>query len=260
MDNLWTQKEKQDQVKRVCEKNGYSVVYENIDQATEQLFKDIRQDWFGASDSSKLLNLNPFPNGSQDDLLKEKLTNIVDESIGKKASVRMGKDIEHIVIDKLNQTQEFYNSIIKPSHMYGDYNTHLSVNFDGVKINPYDICIPVEIKAVTKYGRKYYDFNKSWMYQKDGEWQQNRNAFEDKPLTMETAGIPVYYYTQLQQQIMFLKANLGYLAVIDVDNWDVHVFYIPKDEVIIGKLKKEADKLWTKIRTIKEIKEIKKEA
>lgn len=260
MDNLWTQKEKQDQVKRVCEKNGYNVVYENIDQTSEQLFKDIRQDWFGASDSSKLLNLNPFPNGSQDDLLKEKLTNIVDESIGKKASVRMGKDIEHIVIDKLNQTTEFCNTIIKPSHMYGDYNTHLSVNFDGVKINPYDICIPVEIKAVTKYGRKYYDFNKSWMYQKDGEWQPNK-SFEQKIFPKpEDWGIPIYYYTQLQQQMAFLGANLGYLAVMDVDNWDIHVFYIPRDNSIIEQLKTEATKVWTKIKTIKEIQEIKKEA
>jgi hypothetical protein len=175
MSNLLEQKEFQEQVTHVCKANGYDIVYENIDKAPEKVFQDIRQDWFGASDSSKLLNMNPFPNGTQEDLLKEKLTNIIDESIGKKASVRMGKDIEHIVIDKLNQTEEFNGHIIKPVHMYGSYETHLSVNFDGVHIRPYNICIPVEIKAVTKYGRKYYDFNKSWMYQKNGEWQPNKS-------------------------------------------------------------------------------------
>jgi hypothetical protein len=56
----------------------------------------------------------------------------------------------------------------------------------------------------------------------------------------------------------FLGANLGYLAVMDVDNWDIHVFYIPRDSSIIEQLKTESTKVWTKIKTIKEIQELKK--
>lgn len=247
---------------KACEKQGFKIVYKDIDQVSEEEFKQIRMDWFGASDSSKLLDVNPFPNGTKKDLVKEKLTNEVDESIGKKASVRMGKDIEHIIMDKVEKyLRTFHNkplAIIKPSNMYGMYESMLGTNFDGVYVTP-DIVFPIEIKAVTKYGRKYYDFKKSCAYQIEGEWQPNRPIVEvcqgtDYENIAHSLGIPVYYYTQTQQQILTAGSNFALLAVMDVDNWDIHIFYIPRNESCIQELINTGTEEALKIRTIKKLK------
>lgn len=259
-------------VSEVCKVNGFDIAYENIDQVSEKDYQQIRMDWFGASDSSKLLDINPFPKGSSTDLLHEKLTGEVDESIGKKASVRMGKDIEEIILKKLqevfNHTKECW--IDKPVHMYGNFNNHLGINFDAVLVNfidnnygVIDRPTPVEIKSVTKYGRKYYDFNKSKMYQKDGEWI--KRDLEEPLINVTTSikdsadlyGIPVYYYTQLQQQMLALNSNIGLLAAMDVDNWDIHIFVIKKDDLVREQLLKFSERLWGQLKITKEIRKLK---
>lgn len=259
-------------VSEVCEINGFDIAYENIDQVSEKDYQQIRMDWFGASDSSKLLDVNPFPKGSSTDLLHEKLTGEVDESIGKKASVRMGKDIEEIILRKLQEvfdhTKECW--LDKPVHMYGNFNNHLGINFDAVLVNfvdehkgVVDRPVPVEIKSVTKYGRKYYDFNKSKVYQKDGEWDERK--IEEPLMNVTTSikdaadlyGIPVYYYTQLQQQMLALNSDIGLLAAMDVDNWDIHIFVIKKDDLVREQLLKFSERLWGQLKTTKEIRKLK---
>lgn len=268
-----TDKEKfNNYVSEVCEVMGFDIAYENIDQVSEKDYQQIRMDWFGASDSSKLLDVNPFPKGSSTDLLYEKLTGEVDESIGKKASVRMGKDIEEIILRKLQEvfahTKECW--IDKPVHMYGNFNNHLGINFDAVLVNfvdnNYGVVerpIPVEIKSVTKYGRKYYDFNKSKVYQKDGEWDERdvkepiMNVTTSIKDAADLYGIPVYYYTQLQQQMLALNSNIGLLAAMDVDNWDIHIFVIKKDDLVREQLLKFSERLWGQLKTTKEIRKLK---
>lgn len=259
-------------VSEVCEINGFDIAYENIDQVSEKDYQQIRMDWFGASDSSKLLDVNPFPKGGSVDLLHEKLTGEVDESIGKKASVRMGKDIEEVILRKLQEvfahTEECW--LDKPVHMYGNFNNHLGINFDAVLVNfvdnnkgVVDRPVPVEIKSVTKYGRKYYDFSKSKVYQKDGKWDERdvkeplMNVTTSIKDAADLYGIPVYYYTQLQQQMLALNSNIGLLAAMDVDNWDIHIFVIKKDDLVKEQLLKFSERLWEQLKTTKEIKKLK---
>ena len=60
---------------KVVEQGCYfKVVYQDIDKVTEEIYREIRRNWIGASDSSKLLNLNPFPNSTREDLVQEKVT------------------------------------------------------------------------------------------------------------------------------------------------------------------------------------------
>jgi hypothetical protein len=242
---------------------SFEVVYPNIDQVSEKEYQQIRQDWLGASDSSKLLNLNPFPNSTREDLIQEKVTGTFDESIGLKASVRMGKDIEEVILKKV---QEFFSedgyTVDKPKDMYGDPESGLGINFDSLAIYSDFIAFPVEIKAVTKYGRKYYDFNKSEYYQKEGKWQPKREVKLNTHIPAnhytELAheyGIPLYYYTQLQQQMMAVNASIGYLAALDVDNWDLHLFRIHRNDCLWSDLKLLGKETTLKIRTMRKLKE-----
>lgn len=259
-------------VSEVCGVYGFNIAYENIDQVSEKDYQQIRMDWFGASDSSRLLDVNPFAKGSSTELLHEKLTGEVDESIGKKASVRMGKDIEEVILRKLQEAFEHTEEcwLDKPIHMYGNFNNHLGINFDAVLVNFIDNNhgvinkpIPVEIKSVTKYGRKYYNFDKSKAYQKDGEW--NERDLKEPLMNVTTSikdaadlyGIPVYYYTQLQQQMLALNSDIGLLAAMDVDNWDIHIFMIKKDDLVREQLLKFSERLWNQLKTTKELRKLK---
>lgn len=49
--------------------------------------------------------------------------------------------------------------------------------------------------------------------------------------------MPVYYLTQVQQQMLALGSTKGYLVVMDVDTWNVNIFTIYRDETIIKELK-----------------------
>lgn len=251
---------------KVLEQNGFKIVHENIDQVSEEEYIQIRMQGFGASDSSKLLNCNPFPNGTRMDLCKEKATGIYDESIGKKASVRMGKDIEHIILDKVWDIfleKHGYCAVLKPPHMYGNEH-HLNINYDGLLVHQDGGTTAVEAKAVTKYGRKYYDFSKAFLYQKDGKWHINENA-PDKysgvissnipEHCIEVAkhyGVPVYYYTQVEQQSLGTNTPFDYLAVMDVDNWDIYIFKIYKDEFTREQLNLQGDIGWSIVEIQKE--------
>lgn len=223
--------------------NNWSVYIKDIASVSDEEFAKARHNTFGASDSSKLLEVNPFPNGKLSDLMNEKINEIVDETISKKPSVRMGKDIEPLILDKATEALQSY--VYKPYNMYKDDNSALSVNFDGV-VYLNDELIPVEAKAISRFGRKYYDFNKATFTQKDGEWHP-LNIIDLKPTVegndatyinnlAEAYGIPVYYFTQLQQQILALNSGYGYLIALDVENWNAHMFKIYRDNYTINKL------------------------
>ena len=279
MSNYWN-----DILTEKLKENGFQITYEDIDQVSEEEYVQIRMQGFGASDSSKLLNCNPFPNGTRMDLCKEKATGVYDESIGKKASVRMGKDIEPIILNKagsLISIDKGTGVVLKPSNMYGNTH-HLNINYDGIWIDtekemrdpgdPLSFPIhtykeggnifPIEAKAVTKYGRRHYDFTKAIYFQKDGEYHkrdQNPSKYigpirDISEYCIEAAkhyGIPVYYYTQIQQQMLGTDSD-GYLAVMDVDNWDVHVFKIYQDEYVQSELKRLGDVGWSIVEIQKE--------
>ena len=236
----------------------WETAYEDIDKVPEEEYAKIRMDYFGASDSSKLLEVNPFSLDPLKELLNEKLTGKVDETIGKKASVRMGKDIEPIILKKAANLLKV--DIYKPRNMYKDKTTILATNFDGVT----EEFVPVEAKAVTRFGKKYYNFL-------NAEYNTNQGEAYEKPMLpkpklkiedfedlqtyinkmAEYYGVPVYYYTQVQQQILALNSQEGFLAVLDVENWDMHIFRIYKDDVTIREIKSRGSIYGVKLEIMK---------
>lgn len=185
---------------------------------------------FGASDSSKLLGINPF--SSKDDLIKEKLSLKIDPEISLKASVRKGKELEDMIMHKAEKLTGL--EIHKPLFMYGYEHSKLTVNFDGVTIINKDL-IPFEIKLCTTYGKKYYNFDKSLTEDISIHDRQfdNNDLMRVMTNNLDTCGFPQYYYTQLQQQIAFLDAPYGVLVVLDDACWTTHLFVTTRNEEMI---------------------------
>lgn len=222
---------------------------ENVDTLTKEEFADIRHNWFGASDSSKLLNVNPFERGSREDLINDKINNFHDESIGEKASVRCGSDLEPMILEKASKY--LGANVYKPTTMYVNRETGQATNFDGVTVDG-DKYVPVEAKYCSMWGGKHYKFENAFcethyvegfLAQPDVYFDENysERIIEEYTRTRaETCGIPVYYYTQLQQQIDFLNSDYGYLVVQNQKDWRFYIFKIKRDDFLIEKLREAA--------------------
>lgn len=245
------------------------ITCKNIADVTKEEFAKLRCDGFGASDSALLLDVSPF--GTRSGLVQDKADMIFHEEISKKPSVRMGSDIEPIILHKAEKLlkQLVYSDkalVYKPIHMYGNKTNHLNINFDGVLFlneeQPYTI---VEAKAVTRWGLKYYNTDKAFIKTVDGEVDTvNNEPFKDlgkpevgvitpfniKEMCTKLAdyyGIPVYYFTQVQQQLMGMDAEYGYLATLLTDVWEVYIYKIYKNEDVINVLKQESTKNWAMV-------------
>lgn len=196
----------------------------------------LRRYSFGASDSSILCDVNPFSDINK--LLLQKLsTRLTQEEIeiSEKASVRMGRDLEHVVLQKFTEATGI--GVTKPTLMFELTDMpYLTINFDGLTKDN----IPVEAKIVTKYGEKYYNKKSEGLAKLEDlphvSSKQYIQAQADK------AGIPAYYYTQLQQQIFGAEAPYGYLAVIFVDSWEFHLYKIVRDPRTIATILTAATK------------------
>lgn len=247
---------------------GITVTAENAAQMSQEDFKEIRYDGFGASDSSRILNVNPFPGGDPITLLQDKIDRVYDETISKKAIVRMGSDLEDFIIKKASMIIDKF--IFKPSHMYGRKENGLNTNFDGVLFFSETDIIPCEIKTISIYGGKYYDYSKAiLLYGDEGDNPEAYKEMEAKEAILEYApddymperrpiekhilynaerlGIPPYYYTQIQQQMDFLDCEYGYLLAMDIKNWTLYAFKIPRDSHTIKNLNSRAFKLYIKL-------------
>ena len=255
---------------------GIIVAVEDALHLSDEEFAKIRHQGFGASDSSKLLGVNPFPRGTAEELLQDKITEYHDEEIGKKASVRMGKDLEPFIIER---TAEYLGiSKFKPINMYKNPKNGLMVNFDAIIVDEtlHNGFIPDEVKTVSFYGVKYYDYSKAQEVSKE-----HRPAWTDfstynlcdpdgipedfEPNAEELvryvtyqaslSGIPVYYYSQLQQQIKFVDAPFGFLTALDTKTWTFYMFAIKRDPITIDNIEKIATKLYAKLKIVKGIKD-----
>ena len=250
-------------------KIGIKITAANIDQYTEEDFAKIRHTGFGASDSSKILGVNPFPNGTIEDLLNEKVNELTDDTIGAKATVRMGKDLEPFIIDKFEREMNKFTlvsfRILKPIHMYGREENGLNTNFDGV-VFEFGNFIPMEVKTISVWGRKHYNFGNALNVYPSQVESIMDEYFKLKPTEIDAtlptieesiirraknAGIPPYYYTQLQQQIDFLDAPYGYLLALDVNDWTIKLFKIVRDNEVIRILNERAKTLFIKLQVAK---------
>lgn len=256
-------------LEKLIEDNGFRIDYENVtDIEDNDTFVEIRRRGFGASESSILLGVNPFDN--IETLIHNKNIGYNDPEIQEKPAVKMGHDLEPFIIDKMNEVFKDFeemSTIIKPKHMYKDDETGLTVNFDGV-VEYKGQVVPFEIKTISYWGAKYYNFNMAADVIMDPEYirmmepsnenvEQNyiedRRLDENIKLAAEQTGIPAYYYTQIQQQMYFLDSNIGFLLALNSKTWDYYLFKIERDDNVIEALKESSKHYYPRLQDDDEI-------
>jgi len=239
------------------------VVCENaseLSRTDQEAFAMIRRQGFGASDSSIILGVNPFPDGTINKLLKQKISPYItaeELAIGQMVNVRKGADLEPLILQKFTKMFNIdLEDIKKPDAMYRIGDTPLTVNFDGI-LDYANNKLAVECKFVSLYGSKYYDLTKS--VEEGSYFPADLLKIRDiKDLGSEVnsiylterakeCGIPIYYYTQIQQQLLALDAPWGYLAALFDKDWTLRVFTVMADEQVQNKLMEVANKLWTSL-------------
>ena len=223
-------------IERICEQGALVVKVEHIDQVSEEEYAMLRKESFGGSDSSILCGVNLYKTLNQ--LIKEKNCKYItdeEKEVGNKAIVRKGKDLEPIILDKA--AQELGIEINKPTAMF-EFKEEpiLTLNYDGIA-EENQVLIPIEAKLVSKYGEKYYNKDKTLEENKEVDMKIEGDSLEAhikrKALRI---GIPAYYYTQVQQEIMGLNAPYGYLAVLFDDSWTFKLYLIKADNYVQNKI------------------------
>lgn len=230
-----------------------------IDNASELAKNDsksfalIRRVGFGASDSSILLGVNPFPDNTLTNLIMEKQSNVVSArelAIGQMVNVRKGTDLEPIIMSKFEE--RFNREVSKPEAMYRIGDTPLTVNYDGVMAVTSNCNVPVECKFLSTYGAKYYNMSKQIMgdelpmaYDLEDLGDMVNGVYLTKRAA--EAGIPIYYYTQIQQQMLGLGAPFGYLTALFDKDWELKTFLVMADEQVQKKLLEVAEDTWKMI-------------
>lgn len=235
-----------------------SIYKEHVNLLTPEEFTNIRRNTIGASDSSVILGLQSKWKTTED-LITEKLrTEIADSEIeiGHKATVRMGRDLEPFILQKAEDVLK--TSVFKPPHMYvlKDY-PYLSINFDGVLFDGEDI-VPVEAKTVSQFGDKYYNKERcTFEYEYGEKVKLNLVTTPDNFINMnindkaEWCGIPVYYYAQVQQQLMATDSPYAYLAALHVKDWTLRIYTVPRDEKVQQQIALEGYKVSERINKLR---------
>lgn len=233
------------------------IAVENIDAVSKEEFTQLRRKGFGGSDSSVLVGVNPF--STINDLIKSKTRTELSEeekAIGKLAAVRKGNDLEPLVINKATEILD--NVVFKPPHMYRfkEY-PYLTMNFDGVTDLEGKQYVPVEIKVCTYKGEKHYNKFKALYDESKPEGAQaspeQPDISEDNMSIEERAahyGIPPYYFTQLQQEMMALDAPFGFIAVLFESDWYVRIFKVWKDTKTQNAIIIQGYKTWQKVQAV----------
>lgn len=223
-------------IEKICEQGVLVVKIEHINQVSEEEYAMLRKESFGGSDSSILCGVNLYKTLNQ--LIKEKNCKYItdeEKEVGNKAIVRKGKDLEPIILDKA--AQELGIEINKPTAMF-EFKEEpiLTLNYDGVA-EENQVLIPIEAKLVSKYGEKYYNKDKTLEENKEVDMRIEGDSLEAhikrKALRI---GIPAYYYTQVQQEIMGLNAPYGYLAVLFDDSWTFKLYLVKADNYVQNKI------------------------
>lgn len=232
---------------RICNCGLLKVKVKNINEVPEEEYAMLRKESFGGSDASILCGVNLYK--TMDQLITEKNSKFLTEEekeVGNKPIVRKGRDLEPIILDKASK--ELGVEITKPTSMYEFLEAPiLTLNYDGV-CEKGDVLIPIEAKLVSKWGEKYYNKEKTLEENADIDMKIEGDTLEAhikrKALRV---GIPAYYYTQVQQELMGLNAPYGYLAVLFDESWDFKLYLVKADEYVQNKIYDIADKNKDKI-------------
>ena len=253
----------------------------DVDKLSAEEFTNIRRQGFGGSDSSMLLGVNPYQ-GEQELINSKTLPYLPDspeknmqlakeKQVGHLASVRKGNDLEPLIIKKAGEALGI--EIIKPVDMYRfkEY-PYLTMNFDGVGVFPkkHDFAFvgkhhgyaPIEIKVATIKGQNFYQvpkaiYSETRLYQGMEPWQKAVAPLTDEqlrtwdiPRKADYFGVPKYYYTQVQQEMIALDAEGGFLAVLFEQDWHLQIFWVQKDPYIWNALKIKGYEYWNKVEQI----------
>lgn len=234
------------------------VYHTEMEKLSKEEFALIRRNGFGGSDVSVLLGVNPFTTLTQ--LVKQKASETLTEeelAIGDQMAVIKGNDLEPLIIDKFEQIMQM--KTVKPTDMYMFAEwPYLKLNFDGVTGSP-EQYIPVEIKVITKTGEKHYNPFTAFYDQSQGfkMLPDNYAANPNNSILTKASqyGIPPYYYTQLQDEMMGLNAPFGYLCTLWESTWTVRIYLIHKDIHVWNSIKIEGFKAWQMVEALKEKKQ-----
>lgn len=251
---------KNNKLTTLLSKRNVFIAIENIDKVSSEEFSKLRNIGFGASDAAALLGVSPFTSPEQ--LVYEKAHMISDPTIGEKPSVRMGKDLEDHILKHIQRLYGNLN-ILKPTDMYILDKSMLLVNFDAIELVD-DHMVPHEIKIVTKYGLKYYNFNKAINKATLPNGNVSMGDQPSRPIHMDPTavkttleliaghyGIPVYYFLQLQQQLLFTGEDIGYLWVLNTEDWTLYKFLIYADPIIHNYLIMKSNLKWQEVLKIR---------
>ena len=229
----------------------YIADIDSVLEEDNEKFAMLRRNGLGGSDSSSVLGVNPYTSRVQ--LIEQKARDTLTEeekAVSDKVAVRKGRDLEPLIIKK---TEKYFKTdVFKPKDMYRfkEY-PWLTMNFDGVIKDPSIGYYPCEIKVVTLYGQKHYDFNKAIFDETQGMLPVPPNYALSEINTIETKamqyGIPPYYYTQLQQEMMALNAPFGLLSVLRDSDWRLYTFYVHQDPFVQSRLITEGYKVWEEV-------------
>ena len=227
----------------------------------------LRKMGLGASDASVYLGTMTAFNKTVDDLITDKLTmkyTDKDREISEKPAVRMGSDLEDMVLQKAEAS--FGKPIIKAPQMFRMKKfPYLTMNLDGVMAvsNGYVIdplaqvmYIPVEAKVVTQYGDKYYNWdNASRLLPIEREFNGRPGELADRQgyigALAEAVGIPAYYYVQVQHELLGMGSVYGHLAALRIKDWQVHIFTVAANRFVQEWLITEGHKVWQRIEKLR---------
>lgn len=237
------------------ENSQLNIVVEDMASLTQEEYLLARKQGLGATDNSVYLEHMLKFNKTRRTVVQDKCTFIVteeDKQIAALPSVRKGRDLEPLILTKFAELHQC-DIPLKPISMYsiGKY-PHLTVNFDGVvKLN--ERWIPVECKYVTTAGSKNYDISKAIMTEFETTklykepYGTAKDNFNYRVSMAEQCGIPVYYYTQIQQQLLALEAPYGYLAALFEKDWKLRIFKVPYDNRTVNNIIIESNSVWNEI-------------
>lgn len=247
--------ETEERVHLDLENTALELYYPDVDLLKSEDFTLIRRDGFGGSDSSYLCNVNPY----------DSLTNIIDQKartkltqeeleVGNQIAVIKGNDLEPLIIKKFEQIMGM--KCWKPTDMYRfkDF-PYLKMNFDGVTGTPKQY-IPVEIKVVTKRGERHYNECLSYYTSQRGFSAIPKNySIAENSIQTKAAqyGIPPYYYTQLQDEMMALNAPYGYLCTLWESSWTVHIYFIWRDPETQHAIIINGSKAWDRVMELRKL-------
>lgn len=208
------------------------VIFDNAAELAandKEAFTLLRRNGLGASDSSIVLGVNIWT--TLDELIEQKRSKEITKEemeIGEKPQVRMGADLEPIILQKFCKWSGL--ECTKPAEQFRikEY-PYLTVNFDALTVDN----IPVEIKCVSMYAEKHWKKN-ACMEKIDSPVRiptsRELNIVKRVNTISAEYGIPPYYFTQCQQQMLGIGADHCYLAAMFVKDWTLRVWYIQADK------------------------------